>query len=97
VRFSRPSIDVLFESAAWAWRERVLGIVLSGANDDGARGLAALHAVGAATWAQTPGTASSPEMPRAAIERNIVDEILDPQTMGLRLARITSLSNQRIP
>jgi two-component system chemotaxis response regulator CheB len=97
VRFSRPSIDVLFESAAWVWRERLLGIVLSGANDDGARGLAAVRAAGGTTWAQTPESAPSPEMPRAAIERNVIDEILDPQAMGLRLAGFTRPSNPSTP
>jgi two-component system, chemotaxis family, protein-glutamate methylesterase/glutaminase len=68
VRFARPSIDVLFESAAWAFRERLLGIVLSGANDDGASGLAAIARAGGHTWVQTPDTASAPLMPRCALE-----------------------------
>ena len=48
VRYSRPSIDVLFESAAHAYRERLLGILLSGANDDGAHGLEVIRAMGGA-------------------------------------------------
>lgn len=92
VRFSRPSIDVLMESAAWVYRERLLGILLSGANDDGARGLAAVCAAGGATWAQAPDTAASPEMPGAAIDRGVVNEVLDPQTMAGRLAAWPGLS-----
>jgi two-component system, chemotaxis family, protein-glutamate methylesterase/glutaminase len=86
VRFSRPSIDVLFESAAAVYGERLLAILLSGANDDGAQGLQSVRALGGTAWVQMPATASSPEMPRAAIERGAVDEILSPQNMAQRLA-----------
>ncbi|MFM0339682.1 chemotaxis protein CheB [Paraburkholderia fungorum] len=88
VRFSRPSIDVLFESAAVVYRERLLAILLSGANDDGAQGLTRVRALGGTTWAQTPDTASSPEMPRAAIERGAADFIYSPETMARRLAAL---------
>jgi two-component system chemotaxis response regulator CheB len=88
VRFSRPSIDVLMESAAWVYRERLLGILLSGANEDGVRGLETVRAMGGATWVQAPGSAASPEMPRAAIERGAADEVLIPTTMARRLARL---------
>src|SRR5688572_9691049 len=54
VHFCRPSIDVLFESAAEAYGERRLGIVLSGANTDGAAGLAAIEAAGGLTAVQDP-------------------------------------------
>ncbi len=81
VRFSRPSIDVLMESAAWVYRERMLAILLSGANDDGMRGLAAVRAAGGETWAQSPETAASPQMPQAAIESGAVNEVLDPNMM----------------
>jgi two-component system chemotaxis response regulator CheB len=88
VRFSRPSIDVMFESAAWVYRERLLALLLSGANEDGVRGLATVRALGGVAWVQAPDTASSPEMPRAAIERGVADEILTPSTMARRLARL---------
>ncbi|MFM0736151.1 chemotaxis protein CheB [Paraburkholderia xenovorans] len=91
VRFSRPSIDVLFESAADVYRERLLGILLSGANDDGAQGLLRVRALGGTTWVQTPDTASSPEMPRAAIERDAADCIYSPETMARRLAALPAL------
>jgi two-component system chemotaxis response regulator CheB len=86
VRYSRPSIDVLFESAAWAYRARLLGILLTGANDDGSAGMAAIREAGGTNWAQLPSTARSPIMPRSAIERGVVDEVLTPDAIGSRLA-----------
>ncbi|MFM0731258.1 chemotaxis protein CheB [Paraburkholderia sediminicola] len=88
VRFSRPSIDVLFESAAPVYGERLLAILLSGANDDGAEGLKHVQARGGTTWVQVPDSASSPEMPRAAIERSAADHIYSPETMARRLAAL---------
>ena len=58
VRFSRPSIDVLFESAAAVYGERLLAILLSGANDDGAQGARAMRALGGTAWVQAPDTAA---------------------------------------
>lgn len=69
VLFSRPSIDVLFESAADEYRERLLGVVLTGGNEDGARGLAAIRAAGGLGAVQQPDTAQVGVMPRAALER----------------------------
>ncbi|MFM0597868.1 chemotaxis protein CheB [Paraburkholderia dilworthii] len=88
VRFSRPSIDVLFESAAAVCGAGLLAILLSGANDDGAQGLKRVRAFGGTTWVQAPDTASSPEMPRAAIETGVADYIYTPETMALRLAAL---------
>lgn len=88
VRFSRPSIDVLFESAASVYGERLLAILLSGANDDGAQGLKRVRALGGIAWVQAPDSASSPEMPRAAIERGAADHIYSPETMARRLAAL---------
>lgn len=67
VHYARPSIDVLFESAAWSFGAAVLGIVLSGANADGAAGLAAIRARGGPCWVQAPETAAALAMPLAAI------------------------------
>lgn len=69
VLFSRPSINVLFESAADAFGPDVIGIVLSGANEDGAQGLQAIADSGGITIVQAPETASSATMPRAALQR----------------------------
>ncbi|WP_043605465.1 chemotaxis protein CheB [Novosphingobium sp. Rr 2-17] len=69
VCFSRPSIDVLFETAADAWGSRVAGIVLTGANDDGASGLAAIGGAGGVTLVEDPASAYSRAMPAAALAR----------------------------
>ena len=76
VRHSRPSIDVLFESAADAYKERVVAIVLTGANDDGSRGAARINARGGIVIAQDPEQAEAPTMPRATIQAVQVDRIL---------------------
>jgi two-component system chemotaxis response regulator CheB len=67
VNMARPSLDVLFESAAWAYEGGALGVVLSGANADGAAGLAAIRAHGGRAWVQSPETALASMMPRAAL------------------------------
>jgi two-component system chemotaxis response regulator CheB len=67
VHFSRPSIDVLFESIAHALGARACGILLSGASADGAAGLAAIREKGGLTWVQAPETARVPLMPQQAL------------------------------
>jgi two-component system chemotaxis response regulator CheB len=67
IQFSRPSIDVLFESAADVYGERLLGIALTGASEDGARGLAAIAAAGGTTVVQDPEEAVAPTLPRGAL------------------------------
>lgn len=67
VNFSRPSVDVLFESVADAYGPRAAGVVLTGANQDGARGLAAIARAGGPTFVQDPGQALSSAMPSAAL------------------------------
>lgn len=67
VQYARPSIDVLFESAAEAFRDRVMGVILSGANADGAAGLKAIAAAGGMTVVQTLASAEMDTMPAAAL------------------------------
>ncbi|WP_442597665.1 chemotaxis protein CheB [Parapusillimonas sp. JC17] len=67
VMYSRPSIDVLFESAADAYGPAVVGIILTGANSDGAKGLRAIAAAGGTALVQEPATAYASAMPRAAL------------------------------
>ena len=67
VRHARPSIDVLFESAADTYGPGVVGVILTGANDDGADGLARIKERGGVAIAQDPETAEAREMPEAAI------------------------------
>jgi two-component system chemotaxis response regulator CheB len=76
VNFSRPSIDVLFESAADVYGSRLLGIILTGANHDGAAGLAAVGQAAGVTVVQHPDTAQNALMPMAAIKRGPVDYVL---------------------
>jgi two-component system chemotaxis response regulator CheB len=67
VAFSRPSIDVTFESAARTFGPLAVGVVLTGANEDGAAGLAAIRAHGGTAIVQDPAEALNPRMPEAAI------------------------------
>jgi two-component system chemotaxis response regulator CheB len=76
VHHSRPSIDVLFESAAEIYRQRLLGIILTGANEDGACGLAAVHDAGGLTVVQEPETAHSPQMVISALNLRPADHVL---------------------
>jgi two-component system chemotaxis response regulator CheB len=69
VLFSRPSIDALFESAADAFGTGLTGIILTGANEDGARGAAAVHEAGGVVLVEEPATAYASAMPAAALAR----------------------------
>ena len=88
VAYSRPSIDVLFESAADAYGPGVIGVVLTGANADGARGALRIKSRGGFVIAQDPETAESPAMPRAAIETARVDRILPLDRIGSFLVEL---------
>jgi two-component system chemotaxis response regulator CheB len=76
VWFSKPSIDITFESAAEIYKDKCTAILLSGANHDGAAGLLKLRNAGSLTIAQSPADAELPEMPQAAINLNAADYIL---------------------
>ena len=82
VAFSRPSVDVLFESAADAYREALVGVILTGANADGARGAARIKENGGLVVVQDPKTAEAPDMPQAAIASTTVDRILPLDRIG---------------
>jgi two-component system chemotaxis response regulator CheB len=76
VRYSRPSIDVLFESAADAYAKSLIAVILTGANEDGTRGAARVKKRGGTVVAQDPKTAEAPVMPQSAIDAGVVDQIL---------------------
>lgn len=76
VQYARPSIDVLFESAADAYGERAIGIVLTGANNDGARGLAKIKDCGGVAIVQEPSSSERRTMPDAAIAATHADAVL---------------------
>jgi len=86
VHHSRPSIDVLFESAADVYGEKLLAVVLTGANGDGARGLAKVRALGGITVVQDPAEAQVATMPEAALALHEPDHILTLQGIGQLLA-----------
>ena len=76
VEFSRPSISVLFETAAAVYGERLLGAILTGAGSDGSEGMAAIHAAGGLTLIQQPDSARMPTMPASALQRAGADFVL---------------------
>jgi two-component system, chemotaxis family, protein-glutamate methylesterase/glutaminase len=90
VEFSRPSIDVLFESAAHSYGPRAVGVLLTGANQDGAAGLARIAAAGGFTVVQDPETAERADMPAAAIERGAARRVLPLERIGPFLAELGS-------
>lgn len=87
VCYSRPAIDVLFETAAEAYLAGLIGIILTGANHDGTAGLKKIKQYGGLTIAQDPDTAESKVMPRSAIDENVIDKIFS-------LAEISSFLTQ---
>jgi two-component system chemotaxis response regulator CheB len=89
VRFSRPSIDVMFSSAADTYRTAAVGVVLTGANEDGARGLAHIVKRGGLALVQDPKTAEIPIMPQAAIRVVPTAEVLPLETLGPRLIALS--------
>jgi len=86
VWFSKPSIDVTFESAADTFAGTCTAILLSGANVDGAAGLLKLKQAGSLTIVQDPEDAEMPEMPRAAVEQDAADYILNTEEIIKLLA-----------
>jgi two-component system chemotaxis response regulator CheB len=85
VRFSRPSIDVMFDSAADTYGSAAIGVVLTGANEDGARGLASIIRRGGRGLIQDPKSAEMPIMPLAAIREAPSAEVLPLDRLAPRL------------
>ena len=92
VHYSRPSIDVLFESAADAYGEAVTAVVLTGANDDGCRGLVQIKRRGGLALVQDPATAVRREMPEAAIAAGVADAVLPVEQLAARLNALASVT-----
>ncbi|VXD04433.1 putative chemotaxis protein-glutamate methylesterase [Pseudomonas sp. 8Z] len=90
--FSRPSIDILFESAADTYAAQLAGALLTGANEDGAAGLLAIQQAGGLTLVQTPSDALVPTMPEAALALLQPDYLLPLASMRLLLAELDDLS-----
>jgi two-component system chemotaxis response regulator CheB len=82
VNFSRPAIDVLFESAAEVYQDKLIGVILSGGNQDGARGLKLIKENFGLTIVQDPATSQTEYMPQAAIKEVEVDHVLPLSEIG---------------
>jgi two-component system chemotaxis response regulator CheB len=89
VHFSRPSIDVLFETAAEAYLDGLVGIILTGANSDGTMGIRRIRQLNGFVIAQSPESAEMDIMPLAAINQAGVDKILDLQEIAPYINGIT--------
>lgn len=93
----RPAIDVLFESLVDAYGAGVIGVVLSGANGDGAAGLAAIRRAGGCALVQAPESASSSAMPEAALAQAGADHVLPPDQMASVLVALASQADAEAP
>jgi two-component system chemotaxis response regulator CheB len=91
VNFSRPSIDVLFESASDVFGPALVGILLTGANHDGAHGLRFIKVRGGTTVVQDPATAEYDAMPRFALAETAVDFVLPLDEIGPFLLSVASV------
>ncbi|HTM35106.1 MAG TPA: chemotaxis protein CheB [Terriglobales bacterium] len=89
IRFSRPSIDVMFASVAATYGGRAIGVILSGSNRDGADGIAAIKRAGGVTVAQSPDSAEYRVMPQASIDTGCVDHVIPLDTMGKTLSSLS--------
>jgi two-component system chemotaxis response regulator CheB len=92
VNFSRPSVDVLFESAVYAYRDRLIGIILTGANHDGSQGVRKIKRMGGYVLVQDPATAEACAMPQAAIAAVTVDRVLPLEQIGPHLLQLVNRS-----
>jgi two-component system chemotaxis response regulator CheB len=92
VMYSRPSIDVLCESAARAYRAEVVGVLLTGYGHDGTAGMCAIRDAGGLTIAEDPDTALQGAMPRHAIEAGGVSEVLALDAIAPRLLELSRVA-----
>lgn len=94
VNYSRPSIDVLFNCASEVYDYRLIGVLLTGANEDGARGLKKIKDLGGVTIVQEPTTAEVPAMPQSAINLFPVDYILPVDKIFPKIQHLTESNAQ---
>ncbi|CUU48197.1 chemotaxis protein CheB [Clostridium beijerinckii] len=92
--YSRPSVDVLFESAAEVYRYELIGIILTGANRDGSNGLRRIKELGGVTIVQDPDTAEVYFMPKSAINTTEVDYILTLDKINAKIIELVGESNE---
>ncbi|MBA3011935.1 MAG: chemotaxis protein CheB [Proteobacteria bacterium] len=89
VQYSRPAIDVLFETAADAYADRLIGIILTGSNSDGTKGIQRIRELKGLVIAQSPESAQVNIMPLSAINQAGVDKILDLKEIAPYINQIT--------
>jgi two-component system chemotaxis response regulator CheB len=94
VNYSRPSIDVMFETAADVYKRRLVGVILTGANADGSKGLTKIKAMGGLAVVQDPATAHVDYMPKAAIASTRVDHILPLEEIVNLLKKLSNSSRE---
>ncbi|MCF8074799.1 MAG: chemotaxis protein CheB [Desulfotignum sp.] len=91
VSYSRPSIDVLFQSAGFAFGDRLIAVLMTGSNHDGVNGVLSVKKYGGLTIAQDPDSAECPVMPRAAIDAGYVDQVLTiDQLIGFLTTKVNT-------
>jgi len=95
VNFARPSVDVLFDSAAHAFGPALIGVVLTGANADGARGAARIKAAGGMVVVQDPAEAEASAMPAAALAATTPDRVLTLAEIAPLLMELATRGRRR--
>lgn len=88
INFCRPAIDILFESASIVYESKLIGIILTGANSDGAQGAQNIKERGGMVIVQSPEEAEFPAMPSSAINATLVDYVLPVKEIGRRLREL---------
>jgi two-component system chemotaxis response regulator CheB len=88
VNYARPAIDVLFESASDVYRNKLIGVILTGANDDGSKGLHMIKSRGGTTVVQNPKKAEVSRMPESAVKMTNVNFILNLDEIAAKLIYI---------
>ena len=96
LRYSRPSIDITFESVANEYNDSAIGVVLTGANQDGSAGLRTIVARGGAAIVQDPDTAESPTMPRAALQAVPKATVLPIEQIAPFLVRLAARQQREV-
>ena len=92
INYSRPSIDVLFETAAWTYKNELLGVLLTGSNSDGAEGLKTIKDFGGITIVENPETAVAKLMPETAIKKCTPNYILDLELIPGKLMELSGVT-----
>ncbi len=90
VHYARPSVDVLFETAIYAYRDKLISIILTGANGDGSIGVKKIKHKGGYVIVQDPATAEAEAMPNAAIAATNVDKVLPLKQIGPYLLQLVN-------